>query len=93
MYAGAAVHRAPRGVICVKFHSKPPAIAACRPTKKGANLNYEEFYGAICETVEKFEASGAANKELDAYLLALLRLLEARGGGADGTQSLLKYYE
>lgn len=43
-------------------------------------MNYEEFYGAVCEMVEKFEASEAANKELDAYLLALLRLLEARGG-------------
>ena len=42
-------------------------------------MNYEEFYDAICKTVEKFEASRTANKELDAYLLALLRLLEARG--------------
>jgi len=53
-------------------------------------LNYEEFYGAVCEMVEKFEASGAANKELDAYLLALLKLLEARGGEPFSTELLLE---
>ena len=42
-------------------------------------MNYGEFYGAVCEIVEKFEASRAANKEMGAYLLALLKLLEARG--------------
>ena len=83
-------HRAPRGAICVKFHSKQPAIAAYRSTKKGANLNYEEFYDAVCEMVEKFEASGAANKEPDAYLLALLKLLEARGGEPFSAELMLE---
>lgn len=53
-------------------------------------MNYEEFYGAICETVEKFEASRAANKELDAYLLALLKLLEARGGEPFSAELMLE---
>ena len=53
-------------------------------------MNYEEFYGAVCEMVEKFEASGAANKELDAYLLALLRLLEARGGEPFSAELMLE---
>lgn len=53
-------------------------------------MNYEEFYGAVCETVEKFEASGAANKELDVYLLALLRLLEARGSEPFSAELLLE---
>ena len=53
-------------------------------------MNYEEFYGAVCETVEKFEASGAANKELDAYLLALLKLLEARGGEPFSAELMLE---
>ena len=90
MHTGAAVHRAPRGTICVKFHSKPPAIAAYRSTKKGAILNYEEFYGAVCKMVEKFEASRVANKELDAYLLALLRLLEVRGSEPFSAELMLE---
>lgn len=53
-------------------------------------MNYEEFYGAVCEMVEKFEASGAANKELDAYLLALLKLLEARGGEPFSAELMLE---
>ena len=53
-------------------------------------MNYEEFYGAVCETVEKFEASRAANKDLDAYLLALLRLLEARGGEPFSAELMLE---
>lgn len=53
-------------------------------------MNYEEFYDAVCKTVEKFEASGAANKELDAYLLALLRLLEARGGEPFSAELMLE---
>ena len=53
-------------------------------------MNYEEFYGAICETVEKFEASGAANKEPDAYLLALLKLLEARGSEPFSAELMLE---
>lgn len=53
-------------------------------------MNYEEFYGAVCEMVEKFEASRAANKELDAYLLALLRLLEARGGEPFSAELMLE---
>ena len=53
-------------------------------------MNYEEFYGAVCEMVEKFEVSGAANKELDAYLLALLRLLEARGGEPFSAELMLE---
>ena len=53
-------------------------------------MNYEEFYGAVCEMVEKFEASGAANKELDAYLLALLRLLEARGSEPFSAELMLE---
>ena len=53
-------------------------------------MNYGEFYGAVCEMVEKFEASGAANKELDAYLLALLRLLEARGGEPFSAELMLE---
>ena len=53
-------------------------------------MNYEEFYDAICETVEKFEASGAANKEPDAYLLALLKLLEARGGEPFSAELMLE---
>lgn len=53
-------------------------------------MNYEEFYDAVCETVEKFEASRAANKEPDAYLLALLKLLEARGGEPFSTELLLE---
>lgn len=53
-------------------------------------MNYEEFYGAVCETVEKFEASGAANKEPDAYLLALLRLLEARGSEPFSAELMLE---
>jgi len=53
-------------------------------------LNYEEFYDAVCETVEKFEASEAANKEPDAYLLALLRLLEARGGEPFSAELMLE---
>ncbi len=53
-------------------------------------MNYEEFYGAVCETVEKFEASRAANKELDAYLLALLKLLEARGSEPFSAELLLE---
>ena len=53
-------------------------------------MNYEEFYGAVCEMVEKFEASRAANKELDAYLLALLKLLEARGGEPFSAELMLE---
>ena len=53
-------------------------------------MNYEEFYGAVCETVEKFEASRAANKDLDAYLLALLRLLEARSGEPFSAELMLE---
>ena len=53
-------------------------------------MNYEEFYDAVCKMVEKFEASGAANKELDAYLLALLRLLEARGGEPFSAELMLE---
>jgi len=53
-------------------------------------LNYEEFYGAVCEMAEKFEASRAANRELDAYLLALLRLLEARGGEPFSAELMLE---
>ena len=53
-------------------------------------MNYEEFYGAVCKMVEKFEASGAANKEPDAYLLALLRLLEARGGEPFSAELMLE---
>lgn len=53
-------------------------------------MNYEEFYDAICKTVEKFEASRAANKELDAYLLALLRLLEARGSEPFSAELMLE---
>ena len=53
-------------------------------------MNYEEFYGAVCEMVEKFEASRAANKELDAYLLALLKLLEARGSEPFSAELMLE---
>lgn len=53
-------------------------------------MNYGEFYGAICKTVEKFEASGAANKEPDAYLLALLKLLEARGSEPFSAELMLE---
>lgn len=53
-------------------------------------MNYEEFYDAVCKTVEKFEASGAANKELDAYLLALLRLFEARGSEPFSAELMLE---
>lgn len=53
-------------------------------------MNYEEFYGTVCEMVEKFETSRAANKELDAYLLALLRLLEARGGEPFSAELMLE---
>lgn len=53
-------------------------------------MNYEEFYGAVCEMAEKFEASGAANKELDAYLLALLKLLEARDGEPFSAELMLE---
>ncbi len=53
-------------------------------------MNYEEFYDAVCKMVEKFEASGAANKELDAYLLALLKLLEARGGEPFNAELMLE---
>ena len=53
-------------------------------------MNYEEFYGAVCETVEKFETSRAANKEPDAYLLALLKLLEARGGEPFSAELMLE---
>ncbi len=53
-------------------------------------MNYEEFYGAVCEMVEKFEASGAANKEPDAYLLALLKLLEARGSEPFSAELMLE---
>ena len=53
-------------------------------------MNYEEFYGAVCEMVEKFEASEAANKELDAYLLALLKLLEARGSEPFSAELMLE---
>ena len=53
-------------------------------------MNYEEFYDAVCKTVEKFEASRAANKELDAYLLALLKLLEARGGEPFSAELMLE---
>ena len=53
-------------------------------------MNYEEFYDAVCETVEKFEASRATNKELDAYLLALLKLLEARGGEPFNVELMLE---
>ncbi|WP_298022246.1 hypothetical protein [uncultured Campylobacter sp.] len=53
-------------------------------------MNYEEFYDAVCKMAEKFEASGAANKELDAYLLALLRLLEARGGEPFSAELMLE---
>ncbi len=53
-------------------------------------MNYEEFYGAVCEMAEKFEASRAANRELDAYLLALLRLLEARGGEPFSAELMLE---
>ena len=40
--------------------------------------------------MEKFEASRAANKELDAYLLALLRLLEARGSKPFSAELMLE---
>lgn len=53
-------------------------------------MNYEEFYGAVCETVEKFKASRAANKEPDAYLLALLKLLEARGSEPFSAELMLE---
>ncbi|WP_298960323.1 hypothetical protein [uncultured Campylobacter sp.] len=53
-------------------------------------MNYEEFYDAVCKTVEKFEAGRAANKELDAYLLALLRLLEARGSEPFSAELMLE---
>lgn len=53
-------------------------------------MNYEEFYAAVCETVEKFETSRAANKEPDAYLLALLKLLEARGGEPFSAELMLE---
>ena len=53
-------------------------------------MNYEEFYDAVCKTVEKFEARKAANKELDAYLLALLRLLEARGSEPFSAELMLE---
>ena len=53
-------------------------------------MNYGEFYGAVCEMVEKFETSRAANKELDAYLLALLKLLEARGSEPFSAELLLE---
>ena len=53
-------------------------------------MNYEEFYDAICKTVEKFEASRTVNKELDAYLLALLRLLEARGSEPFSVELMLE---
>ena len=53
-------------------------------------MNYEEFYGTVCEMVEKFEVSGAANRELDAYLLALLKLLEARGGEPFSAELMLE---
>ena len=53
-------------------------------------MNYEEFYDAVCKTVEKFEASRAANKELDAYLLALLKLLEARDGEPFSAELMLE---
>lgn len=53
-------------------------------------MNYEEFYGAVCEMAEKFEASGAANKEPDAYLLALLRLLEACGSEPFSAELMLE---
>lgn len=53
-------------------------------------MNYEEFYDAVCEMAEKFEASRAANKELDAYLLALLRLLEARGSEPFSAELMLE---
>ena len=53
-------------------------------------MNYEEFYGAVCETVEKFETNRAANKEPDAYLLALLKLLEARGGEPFSAELMLE---
>lgn len=53
-------------------------------------MNYEEFYDAVCEMVGKFEASRAANKELDAYLLALLRLLEARGSEPFSAELMLE---
>ncbi len=53
-------------------------------------MNYEEFYGTVCETVEKFETSRAANKEPYAYLLALLRLLEARGGEPFSAELMLE---
>ena len=53
-------------------------------------MNYEEFYGVVCEMAEKFEASRAANRGLDAYLLALLRLLEARGGEPFSAELMLE---
>ena len=53
-------------------------------------MNYEEFYDAVCKMVEKFETSQAANKEPDAYLLALLRLLEARGGEPFSAELMLE---
>ena len=53
-------------------------------------MNYEEFYDAVCEMVEKFEASRATNKDLDAYLLALLRLLEARSGEPFSAELMLE---
>ncbi len=40
--------------------------------------------------VEKFETSRAANKELDAYLLALLKLLEARGSEPFSAELMLE---
>lgn len=40
--------------------------------------------------VEKFETSRAANKEPDAYLLALLKLLEARGGEPFSAELMLE---
>lgn len=53
-------------------------------------MNYEEFYGAVCEMVEKFETRRAANKEPDAYLLALLKLLEARGSEPFSAELMLE---
>lgn len=53
-------------------------------------MNYEEFYDAVCEIAEKFEASGAANKEPGAYLLALLRLLKARGSEPFSAELMLE---
>ena len=53
-------------------------------------MNYEEFYDAVCKMVKKFEASRAANKEMGAYLLALLKLLEARGGEPFSAELMLE---